>query len=187
MSTEERQEAFSHAVAILAANFPDTHSADVGHQAASWAHCERSIPHVAAMLKKSEEFQIFENLYQPFAELLLRCSWYLYERENYSIALSYIDGALKRFSSKDTLAYASEIDLRGLIHLDICHFTAALEDFEEAFKIRTKILADGHSLLAASQVNIGLALTELGEAIADLRRFGDQRRKQEASRLGGFA
>lgn len=112
---------------------------------------------------------------------------YLYERENYSIALSYIDGALKRFSSKDTLAYASEIDLRGLIHLDICHFTAALEDFEEAFKIRTKILADGHSLLAASQVNIGLALTELGEAIADLRRFGDQRRKQEASRLGGFA
>lgn len=90
-------------------------------------------------------------------------SRYLYERESYSIALSYIDGALKRFSRKDTLAYASAIDLRGLIHLDICHLTAALEAFEEAFKIRTKILPDGHALLAASQVNIGLALTELGE------------------------
>ena len=90
-------------------------------------------------------------------------SRYLYERENYSIALSYIDVALKKFDRKNTLAYASATDLRGLINLDICHPAAALEAFEEAYKIRTEVLADKDSFLAANQVNIGLAFTELGE------------------------
>jgi tetratricopeptide (TPR) repeat protein len=71
---------------------------------------------------------------------LLIQSRYLYERENYSIALSYIEVALKKFSSKDSLAYASATDLQGLINLDICHPAAALEAFEEAYKIRTKLL-----------------------------------------------
>ncbi|KAJ5543129.1 hypothetical protein N7461_009132 [Penicillium sp. DV-2018c] len=163
MSTEERENMFSLAVAILTATFPNTYSADVGHQVASWTYCERSLHHIESIVKKSEEFEIFENANQPFAELLLRCSWYLYERENYSIALPYIDVALKKFASRDSLAYASAVDLRGLISLDICHPAAALEAFEEAYKIRTEILADNHSFLAANQVNIGLALTELGE------------------------
>ncbi|KAJ5124771.1 uncharacterized protein N7515_008596 [Penicillium bovifimosum] len=141
----------------------DEIDADVGHQVASWTYCERSLPHIESIVKKSEEFKIFENANQSFAELLLRCSWYLYERENYSIAQSYIDVALKKFASKDSLAYASATDLRGLINLDICHPAAALEAFEDAYKIRTEILGENHSFLAANQVNIGLALTELGE------------------------
>lgn len=182
VTTEEREEVFSLAIAILTTSFPDTHSADVGHQVASWVYCQRRIPHIESILEKSEEFKIFEDGNQSFAELLVRCSWYstllrhllgrrklliqtryLYERENYNLAQSYVDLAVKRFTSKDTLAYASAIDLRGLIELDICHPAKALGAFEEAYKMRREILADNDLFLAASQVNIGLASTELGE------------------------
>lgn len=95
--------------------------------------------------------------------VLLIQSRYLYERENYSIARSYIHIALKKFANKDSLAYASAIDLRGLISLDICQPVAALEAFEEAYKIRRAILPSTDSFLAANQVNIGLAFTEMGE------------------------
>lgn len=90
-------------------------------------------------------------------------SRYLYEREDYSIALSYVEIALKKFDEKGSLPYASAIDLRGLINLDICRPTDALESFKEAYKLRTSILPDNDPFLAASQVNIGLAYTELGE------------------------
>ncbi|KAJ5092021.1 hypothetical protein NUU61_006891 [Penicillium alfredii] len=163
MSVEERESLFSLTVAILSANFPDTYSADVGHQVASWTKCERSLPHIESMVRKSKEFRIFENESQSFAELLLRCSWYLYERENYSIARSYIDVALQKFSDKSSLAHASAIDLRGLIDLDIRHPAAALEAFEKAYAIRTAVLPSGDAFLAANQVNIGLAFTEMGE------------------------
>ena len=75
MSIEERENMFSLAVAIVAANFPDTYSADVGHQVASWTYCERSLPHIQSIVNKSAEFKIFEEANQSLAELLLRCSW----------------------------------------------------------------------------------------------------------------
>jgi len=77
--------------------------------------------------------------------------------------LSYVDIALKKFARKGTLAYASAVDLRGLINLDICRPAVALKAFEEAYKIRTAILPKNDPFLAANQVNIGLAFTELGE------------------------
>lgn len=77
MSTEERERMFLLAVGILSANFPDTYSADVGHQAASWGYCERSLPHMENIVKQSEHFGVLENENQSFAELLLRCSWYV--------------------------------------------------------------------------------------------------------------
>lgn len=94
---------------------------------------------------------------------LLTRSRNLYERENYSIALSYVDIALKKFADKNSLAYASAVDLRGLINLDICRPATALEAFEDAYKIRSAILPPNDTFLAANQVNIGLAFTELGE------------------------
>lgn len=77
MCTEEREKIFSLAVDILSASFPDTYSADVGHQVASWNYCEKSLPHMESIVKQSEHFRVFENGSQAFAELLLRCSWYV--------------------------------------------------------------------------------------------------------------
>lgn len=118
--------------------------------------------------------------------LLIR-SRYLYERENYSIALSYVNIALKKFARKGTLAHASAVDLRGLINLDVCRPAVALEAFEEAYKIRTAILPKNDPFLAANQVNIGLAFTELGElgkARDYLQQSIDIRMMHNSDRIG---
>ncbi|KAL3494998.1 hypothetical protein BJX62DRAFT_196648 [Aspergillus germanicus] len=186
MKIERRQEICLLVVDILSANFPDTYSNDVGHQVASWIDCERSLPHIESLVQQSEHFKIFVTS-QPFAELLLRCSWYLYERESYSIAGSYVEIALKKFADTESLAYASAIDLQGLIDLDIGRPAAALEAFEKAYEIRTGILPSNDAFLAANQVNIGLAYTELGEletARAYLQQSIDIRLLHNSDRIG---
>lgn len=75
MSPEEKKHYFSVVVEMLASSFPDTFSADVGHQAASWTRCERGLPHIENLVKQSKQHSIFVEDNQPFAELLLRCSW----------------------------------------------------------------------------------------------------------------
>ncbi|KAJ5173639.1 uncharacterized protein N7500_001570 [Penicillium coprophilum] len=187
MSVQERERIFSLAVTILAANFPDTYSADVGHQAASWALCERSLPHIESVVSKGAQFKLFEKGNQAFAELLLRCSWYLYERENYTLARSYVDVAVKKFVINDSLAYASAVDLRGLIELDMCHPAVALEAFEQAYALRTAILSSNDPFLAANQVNLGLAFTEMGQldkAYEYLQQSIDIRLLHKSDRIG---
>lgn len=50
-----------------------------------------------------------------------------------------------------------------MINLDICRPAAAVEAFKEAYAIRSAVLPTGDAFLAANQVNLGLAYTELGE------------------------
>lgn len=187
MTSEERQQIFSILVDILARNLPDTYSSDVGHQVASWERCERSLPHLESIVQKNAEFSIFPGDNQPFAELLLRFCWYLYERENYSIARPYVKTALQYFSDRNSLAYASAVDLQGLIDLDISHPASALEAFREAYKIRAAILLADDVFLAASLVNIGLSYTELGkldQAYEYLQRSIDIRLHHNSDRIG---
>ena len=162
MTSEERQQMFSILVEILGENLPDTYSPDIGHQVASWERCERSLSHLESIAQKNAEFSIIPGDNQPFAELLLRFCWYLYEREDYSIARSFVKTALQYLSDRNTLAYASAVGLQGLIDLDISRPATALEAFQKAHKIRAAILPIDDVFLAASLVNIGLAYTELG-------------------------
>jgi tetratricopeptide (TPR) repeat protein len=112
---------------------------------------------------------------------------YLYEKENYSLARSYVDIALKKFVDRDSLTYASAVDLGGLIDLDICHPLAALKAFEQAYTIRKSVLPSDDLFLAANQVNLGLALTEIGEfekALDYLKQSIDIRIMRSSDRIG---
>jgi tetratricopeptide (TPR) repeat protein len=112
---------------------------------------------------------------------------YLYEKENYRLARSYVDIVLKKIVDKDSLTYASAVDLGGLIDLDICHPSAALKAFEQAYTIRKSVLPSDDLFLAASQVNLGLALTEIGEfekARGYLKQSIDIRIMHSSDRLG---
>ncbi|KAL4735582.1 TPR-like protein [Aspergillus similis] len=187
MDIKRREEISLLVIAILSANFPDTYSEDVGHQVASWLDSERSLPHIESLVQQIEHFKIFESTNQSFVELLLRCSWYLYERENYSIARSYVEVALRKFVDTQSPAYASAIDLQGLIDLDIGLPAAALRAFEKAYELRTRILPDDAAFLAANQFNIGLAYTELGEletARNYLQQSIDIRLMHDSDRIG---
>jgi hypothetical protein len=75
MSNKEREAYFSAVVDILFPTFPDTYSADLGHQVASWTRCERSLPHLQHLVKQNEKFKVYAGNNQKFAELLLRCCW----------------------------------------------------------------------------------------------------------------
>ena len=71
--------------------------------------------------------------------------------------------ALENFKNKDTLAYASAIDLLGLIQLDTNDLHKSLQTFFEALSIRENLLGPDDAFIASSYVNIGLAYTELNE------------------------
>lgn len=112
---------------------------------------------------------------------------YLYERENYETAHSYVETSIKAFSDHTSLAYASAVDLRGLIELDICHPHNSLKSFEQAFNLRKAALPEDDPFLAANFVNYGLAFTEMGEldkARDYLQKSIDIRLKAKSDRIG---
>lgn len=76
MTSEERREIFSIVVDIVTVDLPDTYSADVGHQFASWSKCEALLPHIESILERNSKYCILYGVNQEFAELLLRSSWY---------------------------------------------------------------------------------------------------------------
>lgn len=120
-------------------------------------------------------------------EGILITNRYLYEREKYSVAQRYLEVAQQQFPDKESLAYASVIDLRGLIDLDISRPIPALKAFQEAFEIRQKILQPDDAFLAAGYVNIGLAHTELGlldQARESLQKSIDIRFQHDSNRIG---
>lgn len=88
---------------------------------------------------------------------------YLYEREHYNDAIEMIQITLESFENKENLAYASAVDLSGLLKLDNAHPSAALEQFENALKLREAILGPDDAFIASSLNNIALAYTELND------------------------
>lgn len=156
------------------------------------------------MLERNSEYSVFTPTSQKSAELALHCGWYVsisiildkniltsgryfYEKGNYSLAKHNVQIALQYFPSHSSLAYASALDLRGLIELDVSYPMAALEAFQEAHKICTGILVPEDVLLAASFVNIGLAFTELGrldEAQSFLQKSIDLRLQHDSNQIG---
>jgi tetratricopeptide (TPR) repeat protein len=98
------------------------------------------------------------------------------------------------FSDRSTLAYASAVELQGLIELDLGHPQLALESFQQAYNCRAALLPANDSFLAASFVEIGLAYTEIGLAYTEigdlekahehLQRSIDIRLEAKSDRIG---
>ncbi|KAI1407008.1 hypothetical protein F5Y13DRAFT_207064 [Hypoxylon sp. FL1857] len=178
---------FDAVIQLLSWGFPDTWSKDIGHQINAWVKCEKCLPHIGHLAKLSKKHGIRPGSAQQYAELLLRCSWYLYERETYDVARNLVDTAVQTFEDKSTLAYASAIDLAGLISLDLCQPSLALKPFQEALEIRKKRLGPDDPFIASSLNNIALAYTEMGnleEAYATHEQAIDIRLRTSSDRIG---
>ncbi|KAH8813358.1 hypothetical protein F5884DRAFT_879629 [Xylogone sp. PMI_703] len=163
LKEDERSKYFDVIVRILSWGFPDTRSEDVGHQFHAWAKCEKCLPHVNHLVKQAKRYNIATKDPQLYGELLLRCSWYLYEREWYDVAGTLAQVALETFQDKKSLAYASAVDLSGLINLDLNRPEIALPPFQATLEIREEKLGSQDPLIASSLNNIALAYTEMGE------------------------
>lgn len=79
------------------------------------------------------------------------------------MARNFVDVALETFQDKTTLAFASAIDLSGLLDLDMCNPEKAMVPFKTALKIRESQLGPDDPLIASSLNNIAMAYTEMGE------------------------
>jgi tetratricopeptide (TPR) repeat protein len=81
----------------------------------------------------------------------------------YNAAARMVEEAVANFQNKTSLAYASAIDLGGLIALDLAQPASALEPFTKALDIRKAILGPDDSFIAYSLNNVALAYTEMGQ------------------------
>ena len=187
LSTEVRVGYFDAVVGFLCWGFPDTFSKDIGHQHQSWEICEKCLPHVDHVVTVQERYSIVSSDMEAFSQLLLRCCWYLYEREIYEIARLWITVALKNFGDKSTLAFASAVELRGLIEMDLNRQASALDSFTQVLELRTALLGPDDAFIAASLTTLGIVHTELGnlaEAHSYHEKAIDIRLRTNSDRIG---
>lgn len=187
LTAEERTKCFGVAIDILTWGFPDTWSEDVGHQHQSWETSEKCLPHVLHLVKQKEQYRIAPIDADFFAQLLLRCCWYLYKRECYDTALRLIDESLCNFTNKETLAFSSAVELQGLIDMDMNLQNRALDSLTRVMDIRTKLLGPDNGFIAASLTTLGIVHTELGnmdEAFAFHQKAINLRLRTDSDRIG---
>ncbi|SPQ20350.1 72ddf52e-7113-4ff0-b348-42e636f23ca1 [Thermothielavioides terrestris] len=153
LSEKERMEYFDAVIHMLCWGFPDHSSSDIGHQIAAWSRCEKCLPHVNHIAELA-----MQHKYRPGDK-----QKYLYEREMYFIAKKMVTQAISTFEDTTTLAYASAIDLGGLIDLDLARPGDALEPFKRALEIRKTCLGPEDPFIAYSLNNIALAYTEMNQ------------------------
>ncbi|KAI9668388.1 MAG: hypothetical protein M1831_001142 [Alyxoria varia] len=167
LSEHERHQLLRVAVHLLTWGFPDRTSKVVGHQVSSWEKCEKCLAHVHHLVQQVGKYSIPVAGEQAYGELLLRCGWYLYERETYTIAQQMIDAALETIQDNKSLSFASAIDLAGLLKLDMNDPRAAKECFQSALNIRQAKSGSEDAFVAVGLNNIGLAYTELSDKLDD--------------------
>lgn len=163
LSGDERSSYFDTTVKILTWGFPDTWSQDVGNQHQSWKVSEKCLPHVLHLVKQKVQHRLNPADANLYAQLLLRCCWYLYERECYDTALRLIEEALDNFKNKENLAFSSAVELRGLIYMDMNFQDKALDSFMQAMNIRERLVSPDDGLFAASLTTLGIVHTERGD------------------------
>ncbi|GAW18075.1 hypothetical protein ANO14919_075460 [Xylariales sp. No.14919] len=163
----ESRRYFDSVVHMLCWGFPDHSKVDIGHQISAWGRCEKCIPHIRHLVQLAKRdargLAHVTNNESKYADLLIRCSWYLYEREMYIIAREMVEQAISITKDTKSLGYASAIDLCGLIDLDLGQAARALEPFTRALEIRKAELGVEDPFIAYSLNNIALAYTEIGK------------------------
>ncbi|KAL8993731.1 MAG: hypothetical protein Q9169_006128 [Polycauliona sp. 2 TL-2023] len=187
LSSEERATTFDTAVRILCWGFPDTFSEDVGHQHQSWENSEKCLSHIDHVIKKKADYRIVPPDPNHYAEVLLRCCWYLYERECYDTARTFMKEALGSFQDRSSLAFASAVELLGLIDMDTNFQNKALQSFTQAMDIRKTLLDPDDPFIAASLTTLGIVHTELGNlagAYAYHNEAIDIRLRTKSDRIG---
>ncbi|KAI1147262.1 P-loop containing nucleoside triphosphate hydrolase protein [Nemania diffusa] len=182
---------FSCVVDILCWGFPDHSKLDIGHQISTWGRCEKCLPHVRHLVElvkaNSKGITHMTDDQPKYADLLIRCSWYLYEREMYIIARVMVEQAIGIIKDTESLGYASAIDLCGLVDLDLGQAARSLSSFKRALGIRKAVLGSEDPFIAYSLNNIALAYTEIGElqlAYAAHQEAINLRLKANSDRIG---
>lgn len=148
-------------IRMLTWAFPEHYSKDQGHQFASWDRCERCVKHALRVSTVIHTHHVSMDQDGPYGDLLLRCSWYLYERETYGPARQLVQRAISAFRDMTSKEYLNAVDLLGLIDMDLNQPRAALSAIEKVLEVRRSISPPDDPFTAYSLNALGLAYTEL--------------------------
>ncbi|KAL8387138.1 hypothetical protein RB595_010129 [Gaeumannomyces hyphopodioides] len=166
-SREDREFFYAFAAHLMSAAFPERWTKDLSHQFECWDRSAKCLPHVQHLNNVRKEMAMPRGTPQLVGEILLRASWYVYETEKLSEANDMAQEACEQLRKiPPGLAYASCLDLCGLVSLDMGRPTEALEQFRLGLETREQLLGKSSNantpLIGLSHSHIGRALTELG-------------------------
>jgi tetratricopeptide (TPR) repeat protein len=129
---------------------------------ATWAECDRLVPHVASIARWIEAYDVRS---QPAARLMGRTGWYLRERGRYTEAEMLLEQALKIFEhvlGPEHPEVAENLNRLGCTRWDQARYHDAETLHERALAIRERALGSDHHDVAQSLQNLALTLWEQG-------------------------
>ncbi|KNG83907.1 hypothetical protein ANOM_008130 [Aspergillus nomiae NRRL 13137] len=183
LSPSDKAHYFDLCSQLLCQAFPsswtDKESVWVYH---AWDACEKCLRHVMFLAERFAQVGEGLRCLDTFVELLLRCSWYLYETEYYEESQSLLQvclQALERKGDTNSSRYAQARNVMGLVQVDLRENTKALENLKKALEIRESTLPPTDWGIGVSISNVGLAYTEQGDlpqAMTYLQRSLDFRK-----------
>jgi hypothetical protein len=74
----ENARLFNLVISLLSSSFPNTCNVVASHQFAAWDECNQCILHVGHMIRLLPDQRKDCIDIDAFAELILRCTWYIY-------------------------------------------------------------------------------------------------------------
>ncbi|KAE8390334.1 hypothetical protein BDV23DRAFT_183624 [Aspergillus alliaceus] len=138
----------------------------------AWEACEKCLRHVMFLAERFKQVEGGLKNLDTFIELLLRCSWYLYEAEYYVESQGLLEvclQALERNGDTKSMNYAQALNVMGLVQVDLRENSKALVNLQKALEIREAILPPTDWGIGVSISNVGFAYTELGDLIQAMR------------------
>jgi tetratricopeptide (TPR) repeat protein/transcriptional regulator with XRE-family HTH domain len=131
-------------------------------QYATWAECDRLVPHVASIARWIDTYDVHS---QPAGRLLGRTGWYLRERGRYAEAEILLQQALtilEHVLGHDHAEVADNLNRLGCTRWDQARYPEAETLHVRALAIRERALGSDHPDVAQSLQNLAHTIWEQG-------------------------
>ncbi|KAG2415680.1 hypothetical protein HFD88_006871 [Aspergillus terreus] len=178
------------AVRVLSYGFPnswDERTHQQGHGWESWETCGAILPHVSWLIRLTREHSLQVTDVELFAELIFRAGTYLWEKEQPTMARSFIEYGLSLDIKQSTPNYAQAYRLLGHIGLDMAQPRAALAAYEKALAARETLEEPNSPPIADVYDSIACSYTEQGrvaEAFEYLSKAANIHRAHNSLHMG---
>ncbi|KAJ3565063.1 hypothetical protein NPX13_g7632 [Xylaria arbuscula] len=153
---------------LLYHDFPNTWAAKgpyQGHGYKSWETCSVVLVHIKWLMSLSQDHKVTPNSLDTWAELIFRAGTYLWEKEQPTLAHSFLEFGLSLNIDKNSVVAAQAFRLLGHISLDLARPRAALRAYQEALAAGQRIEKPDPPPIADVYDSIACSLTEIGDVV----------------------
>lgn len=166
LSGDDRRFYLDTAISLLVGAFPNTWQQTghaQGHGWNSWQTCGAVLPHVSRLVTLTREQELSASDEEAWAELIFRAGTYLWEKEQPTLAKSFLQYGLTLNINRDSPSAAQAYRLLGHVALDMAQPHAALTAYQQALSAREKLSGPNTVPVAAVYDSIACSYTEMGD------------------------